>query len=74
MKPLLEKASFEFSQEGNCLSEGAEFIEITCEASLGIERDEGCFFVIKTEGWSINSTDELDELFERIKKVIVKEK
>ena len=70
-KPLLEEAKFEFSQEGNCIShkDDAEFIEIKCLSDLGIDRTEGkCFYVLKTEGWSIDGVDELQELFDRIQK------
>lgn len=71
-KPKLESASFEFSQEGNCLvhKDEAEFLTITCESSLGIDRDEGCFYILKTKKWSIDSTKDLQELFDRINKVI----
>jgi len=72
-KPLLEEAKFEFSQEANCLSEhdGAEFLEIQCLSDLGIDRTEGkCFYVLKTEGWSIDNVGELQELFDRIHKTL----
>lgn len=41
-QPLLEKATFEFSQEGNCLSSNdeAEFLQIELVSSLGIDRDD----------------------------------
>lgn len=70
-KPLLEEAKFEFSQGGNCMShkDDAEFLEIKCLSDLGIDRTEGnCFYVLKTEGWSIDSVDELQDLFDRIHK------
>ncbi len=72
-KPLLEEAKFEFSQESNCMSEndGAEFLEIQCLSDLGIDRTEGkCFYVLKTEGWSIDNVGELQELFDRIQKTL----
>lgn len=71
-KPKLEKCSFEFSQESNCngSSNDLEILEISCESSLGIDNDGGCFYVLKTEGWSIDSLSELQELFDRISKVI----
>jgi hypothetical protein len=71
-KPLLEEATFEFSQEANCLSEhdGAEFLEIKCLSDLGIDRNEKCFYVLKTEGWSIDNVGELQELFDRIHKTL----
>jgi len=72
-KPLLEKATFNFSQEANCMSEndGAEFLEIQCLSDLGIDRTDGrCFYVLKTENWSIDNLGELQELFDRIQKAL----
>ena len=73
-KPLLENATFNFSQDGNCVDGGDEFLEIRCDSSLGIDRDEGklCFFILKTERWAVDSTEDLQKLFDRIKKVISK--
>lgn len=72
---LLERASFEFSQDANCVSEnGYEFLKIDVESSLGIDRDDkgNHFYVLKTEGWSIDGVEDLEKLFNRIKKVIEK--
>ena len=73
-EPILERAIFEFSQEANCLSnpDEAEFLTIECESSLGIDNDKSCFFVLKTECWSIDNEQDLKKLFDRIKKVIKK--
>ena len=73
-EPILERATFEFSQEANCLSnpDEAEFLTIECESSLGIDNDKSCFFVLKTECWSIDNEQDLKKLFDRIKKVIKK--
>jgi hypothetical protein len=75
MKPKLLKCSFTFDQEGNGngTTEETEILTIECEASLGIDNDEGCFYVLKTEGWSIDNVNELQELFDRIQKVIKNE-
>jgi hypothetical protein len=69
---LLEEATFRFSQDANCLSDQDEyeFLEIEAKSSLGIDRDNDCFFVLKTSKWSINSVEDLEKLFNRIKKVI----
>jgi hypothetical protein len=68
---ILESASFTFSQDGNCVDNtDVETLEIRCESSLGIDRDDGCFYVLKTESWSIDSTDDLQKLFDRIQKAI----
>ena len=71
---LLERATFEFSQEANCLSHQDEFESLTieCESDLGIDRSEGCFYVLKTEKWSINDEQDLKKLFDRIQKAIKK--
>ena len=71
---LLERATFEFSQEANCLShpDASEFLTIECESDLGIDRTEGCFYVLKTEKWSIEDEQDLKKLFDRIQKVIKK--
>lgn len=72
----LEKASFEFSQEGNCNSRSGdvELLTIECDSSLGIDNDEGCFYVLKTEtGWSIDNVGELQKLLDRVNKVIKKD-
>jgi hypothetical protein len=71
-KPLLENATFNFSQDGNCVDGGYENLEIRCESSLGIDTDESCFFILKTEQWAVDSADDLQEIFNRIKKVISK--
>ena len=71
-KPLLEEATFKFSQDGNCVDGGDEFLEIRCDSSLGLDRDESGFFILKTERWAVDSADDLQELFNRIKKVINK--
>jgi hypothetical protein len=71
-KPKLLKCSFTFDQEGNGngTTDETETLTIECEASLGIDYDKGCFYVLKTEGWSIDNVNELQELFDRIQKVI----
>ena len=71
---LLERATFEFSQHGNCISNSDqyEFLTIECESDLGIDRGEGCFYVLKTEKWSINDEKDLKQLFDRIQKTIKK--
>ena len=74
-EPILERATFEFSQEANCLSnpDEAEFLTIECENDLGIDRDGNLFYVLKTEKWSIENEKDLKLLFDRIQKVIKKD-
>ena len=75
-KPKLESATFKFSQESNCVDvDGGDMeeLEIRCESSLGIDYDRGCFYVLKTDGWAIDSVEELQQLFDRIQKSIKNE-
>jgi len=69
---LLERATFEFSQDGNCISgtDDYEFLTIECESSLGIDRDKGCFYVLKTEKWSIDDENDLKKIFDRINTIV----
>ena len=69
-KPMLDEAMFKFTQEGNCLDELGiiEEIEIKCQADIGIDGNGSCFYVLKTEGWSIDNVGELQALFDRIEK------
>jgi hypothetical protein len=73
---LLEEATFRFSQDPNCLDEQDEyeFLEIEAKSSLGIDRDDdgNHFYVLKTEGWSVDGVEDLEKLFNRIKKIIEK--
>ena len=71
----LDCCSFTFTQEGNCRGTTDEYEEliIQCESSLGIDNDEGCYYVLKTStGWSIDNIEELQKLFDRIQKAIEK--
>jgi hypothetical protein len=69
-KPKLENAKFTFSQEPNCIDGGdMEEITIRCESDMGID-DGGCFYVLETKRWAVDSINELKELFDRISKVI----
>lgn len=71
---LLERASFEFSQDANCVSgsDQYEFLKVDVESSLGIDRDDkgNHFYVLRTEGWSVDGVEDLEKLFKRIKKAI----
>lgn len=67
MKPELNKASFHFTQEGNTEGTTSDIEEITIDYE--VIADEGGFFVLRTEGWSVDSVEELSELLDRIKKI-----
>jgi hypothetical protein len=72
-KPELYSCEFTFVKKGN--SNGTtgetESLTVSCESSLGIDEEEGCFFVLRSDcGWSINDVSELQEIIDRITKVI----
>ena len=67
----LDSAKFEFSQEGNCVDGGIETLEIRMESSLGIDRDGGAFYILKTDQWAIEGVEDLQKLFDRINKVLL---
>jgi hypothetical protein len=72
-KPKLEKCSFTFNQEGkvNGTTDEYEDLVIECESSLGIDYDEGCYYVLRTStGWSIDNLTDLQPIIDRINKVI----
>lgn len=70
---LLEEAKFRFSQDANCLSDDEyEFLEVEAKSSLGIDRDGECFFVLKTDSWSVDSIEDLEKVFDRIRQVVIK--
>jgi hypothetical protein len=70
---ILERATFEFTQDSNCVSDKEyEFLTVEVESSLGIDRGDAGdhFYVLKTEQWSIDNEEDLKQIFDRIKKVI----
>lgn len=67
---MLESAKFEFSQEGNCVDGGIETLEIRMESSLGIDRDKGAFYILKTDQWAIEGVEDLQKLFDRINEIL----
>ena len=72
-KVALEKITFEFTQEENCMStsmSGTETLTIECMSDMGITDTDGAFFVLKTEQWAINNVDDLKQLFDKIEQAI----
>ena len=68
MKPELMSASFTFGQEGNTEGTTSEYEEITIEYQNPFDLHHG-FFVLRTEGWSIDNAAEFAELLDRILKI-----
>jgi hypothetical protein len=69
----LEKITFEFTQEEHCMSnvrDGLETLTIECISDMGISDTDGAFFVLKTEQWAMDSSEELAALIEKVKQAI----
>lgn len=75
-KPKLHSASFKFSQQGNTNGTTSEYedLDISFESSLGLDFDGNGFYVLRTEGWSVDGVEDLQELFDRIKKIMLDKK
>lgn len=75
-KPLLNTAVYTFNQEcntnGTTYENGEdELLSITIESVCGsLDEDKG-FYVIRTNGWSINEPEDLLVLFNQIKNIKV---
>ena len=69
-QPELFRASATFVQPGNTCGTTAdsEAIEIAFEFQAG--EDEGPFFVIKTEGWSFDDLAEVEQLIQRVSRIL----
>lgn len=75
-KPTLNSITYAFTQEGNCV-DGRDTEELIIEAksslgksSLGIGYDEGVFYVLKTNRWSIDNIDDLKYILDKIEENI----
>jgi len=69
----LDTVVLRFTQDEHCCSNdmgGVESLTIECMSSLGITRDKGAYFVLKTEQWAIDGVEDLEILFKKIKKSI----
>jgi hypothetical protein len=70
-KPNLDHITFSFSQEPNCVDGGeVETLEVRVESSLGVDYDEGGFFVIKTEQWAFDDITEFSEMMQRVQNAV----
>jgi hypothetical protein len=69
-KPELYSVQATFTQEGSCIDGGHEEIIIQLRGDLGLDYLDDGFFTIKTKSWSVDSIQDLEELFNRLKKTI----
>ena len=64
----ISKITYDFVQEGNTQGTTDEYEKLTIEVETVLgDINEGNFYVLRTEGWSINSILELEDLFKKIK-------
>ena len=69
----LNKVTFEFTQDEHCMSNemgGVESLTIECISDFGISDDGGGFFVLKTEQWAIDGTEDIVKLILKVKQAI----
>ena len=71
---ILEEAIFKFSQDANCVDDQNEFefLEVTAQSCLGIDRDNECFFTLSTKKWSVENAEDFKKIFDRIEQIILK--
>lgn len=72
MKPEVSKVSVIYNQEGNTLGTTSELETIEVNLEFQLSEKDGCFMVLKTEGWSFDDSKDLIELIERTKRVLSK--
>ena len=69
----LDKVTFEFTQEENCCSndmDGIELLTVECMSDMGISDTDGAFYVLKTEQWAIDETEDIAKLLMKVKQAI----
>jgi hypothetical protein len=69
----LDTVTFTFTQEANCVdgtSHDLEVLTVEAKSSMGIDNDEGAFYVLRTDQWSVNDANEIHETIKRCEKAI----
>ena len=72
MKPEISQVSVTYNQEGNSMGTTSECETIDVNLEFQLSEKDGCFVVLKTEGWSFDDPKDLIELIERTKRVLSK--
>lgn len=70
--PEITRIEVDFVQDGNTLgtTEECESLKLCFEFQLS--EGDGQFYVIKTDGWSFDSVEELNKLINRVKPILQK--
>jgi hypothetical protein len=69
----LKAVTFTFTQRTNCVDGPTcdiETLVVEAKSSLGIDGDGGAFYVLRTEQWAIDSSNEINEIIKRCEKAI----
>jgi hypothetical protein len=69
----LDTVTFTFTQETNCVdgpSNDIETLTVEAKSSLGIDGDGGAFYVLRTQQWAVDDSNEISELIKRCEKAI----
>ena len=69
----LDTVTFTFTQEANCVdgtSHDLEVLTVEAKSSMGIDRDEGAFYVLRTEQWSIDVAGEINDIIKKCERAI----
>jgi hypothetical protein len=64
----LDTVTFTFTQETNCMdgpSNDIETLTVEAKSSLGIDGDGGAFYVLRTEQWALDNSNEISEIIKR---------
>lgn len=62
----LMEVRFKFFQEGNCMDDTPEEIEIVVQNDVGHLEDGNYFFTINTLGWSFDDENEFNALIKKV--------
>lgn len=69
-KPILSKITYVFAQEGNTDGTTSDIEELTVEIEgIDILKDGGYIVLRTSTGWSINEMEDLNYIFEQVKKI-----
>ena len=69
----LDTVTFTFTQKTNCVdgpSNDIETLTVEAKSSLGIDGDGGAFYVLRTEQWALDNSNEINEIIKRCEKAI----
>ena len=69
-KPQISSCSFTFTQPPNTVTGENDYEEITVDVLFQTDEHDGPFFVLKSNGWSIDGKEDISYLINKIMKSI----